>query len=192
MRDRSQRVYFAKCFGPKGDPIGAYKIGCSYGHDLRVKQLTANLPFTAEIVASVPGGFVLEAICHIPLKDEHISGEYFHASERLERIVENAVNEGFAFDYITDLGTREVPAGALQAFMKYHDVSLDDFCKVLGVSPKQYEKHLSRPRYNPRKVVAAIAIIASRRRQYVNWPNDALLGLCGEFAPAVERKRQAA
>lgn len=192
MRDRSQRVYFARCIGPRGDPIGAYKIGCSHGMDMRVRQLTANMPFTAELVASVPGSYVLEAICHLSLKADHIRGEYFHASERLERIVDYAAREGVAFSYINDLGTREVPDGALQAFMRYHDVSVEDFCEVLGGSPKQYEKQLAKPRYNPRKTVAAVAIAASRRLQYVNWPNDALLGLCGKVSPAVERRRQAA
>ena len=77
MKDISQRVYFARCIGPKGDPIGAYKVGCSYGHNDRVQQFTANLPFTAELVAVTPGSLVMEACCHLWLKPYRIAGEYF-------------------------------------------------------------------------------------------------------------------
>lgn len=181
MIDRTQRVYFAKCIGPTGDPIGAYKIGCSYGWNFRTKQISAAMPFSLEVEATVQGGFVMETAIHLCLKEDCISGEYFHARGEVLEFVKRCATTGSPFARINDAaGTDGMPDGSLEAFMKFHEVSLHDACSVLGVSVKDYEKKVAKGSFRSRKIVAAVALAAARRGQYVNWPSDALRGLLGE------------
>ena len=86
-------VYFAECIGPEG-PIGAIKIGCSYGHADRLKQISSGMPFSLELLTAVTGAQVLEKICHIAFKDANISGEYFRKTEKLLTCIEYAKARG--------------------------------------------------------------------------------------------------
>ncbi len=188
MIDRSKRVYFAKCVGPLG-PIGAYKIGCSHGWNERVKQLSANLPFTLELEASVPGGMFLEAFCHHHLKDSRIGGEYFREDERVMKVVERAAKQGCAYSYVTDSSSgRDIPEGALGAFLTYHGVTLQEVSLRLGIPFSRLERVTAKPRFQSRRLLAAAAFVAQSREQFVNWPEDALSGLLGEISPALRRR----
>lgn len=182
MKNSSRQVYFAECFGPTGAPIGAYKIGCSYGMEDRLKQIGGGLPFTLELRASVTGDLVMEKICHLALAEHKIGGEYFHASERVVNVVKYAAAHGRAFPWIEDLGESDTPDGAVKAFMDYHGVELAEVCDVLGLKPFQYEKRLADKKYKNRNMVAATAIVANRRGQYVRWPTDAMHGLLGDIS----------
>jgi hypothetical protein len=189
VSDTFRQVYFAECIGPNGQPIGAYKIGCSHGWSDRLKQISSGLPFSLELRALVLGDLVMEKICHIALKDHCISGEYFHASEKVVKVAERAAKTGRAFPMIEDLGESRVPEGAVKAFMEYHGVDLGEVCEILGFQASQYEKRLANSKYKSRNMVAAVAVVANRREQYVCWPTDAMRGLLGEVHHLVLKRR---
>lgn len=189
MSRTSRQVYFAECIGPTGTPLGAFKIGCSHGWSDRLKQISAGLPFSLELKAAVSGDLVLEKICHLALKEHRIGGEYFHASERVLKVVKYAAENGRAFSLIEDLGETSAPEGAVKAFMDYHGVDLSEVCKILGYSVSQYEKRLADKKYKSRNIVAAAAVVANRREQYVCWPTDAIRGLLGEINPTLAQAR---
>ncbi len=191
MIDRSQRVYFATCIGPLG-PMGAIKIGCSHRWNERVAGLTANLPFSLKMEASVPGGIVLEATCHLRLEKHRIGGEYFIDNEETRRMVDRAASEGQPFLYIRDDGSEYLPDGAVQAFLRFHEISLQEVSLRLGVPAKKFEAAMQKPRFHNRRVIAAAALIAAGRDQWVSWPDNAIRGLLGEVAPAIERRRSEA
>ena len=112
MIDRTPRVYFARCIGPTGDPIGAYKIGYSHGWNERVKQIGSGLPFTVEVDATVLGGRVMETALHLTLKEDCISGEYFHARGKVLELVERCATTGSPFARIRDAaGSEDLPDG---------------------------------------------------------------------------------
>lgn len=186
MKDTSQRVYFARCIDPDGNQMNAYKIGCSHGHNERLQQIASNVPFTLQLEAAVPGSEVLEAVCHLSLKEHRIAGEYFYANEQVCNVVRRAAEYGEAFYWIRDRGFHRTQDGALQAFMAYHNVSLEEVCELLGFPVSQYEKRISKPHFRSRKLVAAVAIIVSRRAQFAFWPDDALSHLLGEANPRLE------
>lgn len=191
MSQGPRQVYFAECIGPNGAPIGAYKIGCSWGHLARLKQIGSGLPFTLELRAAIPGDLVMEKICHLALKDHCISSEYFHASERVVKVAKYAAEHGRAFPLIDDLGEPSMPEGSVKAFMEYHGVDLSEVCKMLGFSLSQYEKRIADKKYKSRNLIAAAAVIANRRGQYVRWPTDAMRGLLGEVNRLVPKKAAA-
>jgi hypothetical protein len=185
----ARQVYFAECIGPTGAPMGAYKIGCSFGLEDRLYQVGATLPFTLELRAAITGDLVMEKICHLALAEHKIAGEYFHASERVLSVVKHAAKHGRAFPWIEDLGESAAPDGAVKAFMDYHGVNLADVCGILGLKPSQYEKRLAESKYRNRNMVAATAIVANRRGHYVCWPTDALRGLLGEISHQLAESR---
>jgi len=180
MMDRTQKVYFAKCIGPTGDPIGAYKVGCSHGWAVRIKQVAYNQPFSLEVEAVVPGSYMMEAAVHIILKEHRIAGEYFRSTPEVVAMVNTAANTGNPFARIKDLGSENLPDEALHALMKFHDVSLAEACEVLGISDKEYKVKAAKPRFKSSRLTAAVAIVAARRGQFVTWPTDAVRGLIGE------------
>lgn len=189
MNKGARQVYFAECIGPTGAPLGAYKIGCSYGWEDRLKQISSGLPFTLELRAAVTGDLIMEKICHLALAEHKISGEYFHASERVVKVTKFAAEKGRAFPLIEDLGESSTPEGAVQAFMNFHGVELAEVCEILGLKLSQYEKRLADQKYKNRNMIAATAIVANRRGQYVRWPTDAMLGLLGKINSQVEQAR---
>lgn len=189
MKKGVRQVYFAECLGPNGAPIGAYKIGCSHGWEDRLKQISSGLPFTLELRAAVTGDLVMEKICHLALAEHKISGEYFHASERVVKVATYAAHHGRAFPWIEDLGESDTPDGAVKAFMDYHGVELAEVCEILGYKISQYEKRLADSKYKNRNMVAAAAIVANRRGQYVCWPTDAMHGLLGDISHQVAEAR---
>lgn len=179
MIDRSERVYFARCIGPLG-PIGAIKIGCSHRWNERVKEQSANLPFDLELLASVPGGRVLEAFCHMQLKPHRIGGEFFLENEQVMKVVNRATTTGKAYYYVEDSGSSQFPDGALSAFMKFHGIALSELALKLGRPLAKFEKEAVKSNFDNCKRAAAAAFIAQSKEHFVRWPDDALRGLCGQ------------
>ena len=182
MIDTSRRVYFAKCIGPTGDEIGAYKIGCSYGHNYRVKALSANLPFTLEIQATVPGDLLLEAICHMKFREDRVGGEYFKYSEELHDFVKRASEKGFAFHFFED--NSSMRSGSDQdlvaGFLSFHGVTLDEACHRAALDPKRYRAVGDGKIKRSSKMIAGAALVAMSRQQFVVWPDDGFRGCLQE------------
>lgn len=134
---------------------------------------------------------MMEKALHLCLKDDCISGEYFHARGKVLELVDRCIATGSPFARIKDTaGSEQLPEGALQAFMEFHGVTLADACAVLGFAAKDYEKRASKKSYRSSKVVAAVALVAARRGQHVNWPSDALRGLLGQENVTLKQNRE--
>lgn len=170
MKDVSRKVYFARCIGPTGQPIGAYKIGCSYGWNDRIKTAAACLPFTLEVAAVVPGSMFMEAAVHLYLKAHRIAGEYFHANEVVEEFVARAAETGEAFNYIFDAGSDYANERAADIFLRYHGVSLSEACLRAGIPLKRYEKLKNIGK--SRRLLAGAALVAAEQGKYVHWHED--------------------
>lgn len=187
MKDNSQKVYFARCIGPRGEPIGAYKIGCSCGHNDRLQSLTANLPFTVELRAIAVGGMFMEAACHLALRQHRIAGEYFHECPEVDKFVDRVARTGDAFYRISESADRYdrigFPTDLITPFMAYHGVTLADACRRMGTTTSRYEKVKSLGKN--RKLAAAVALVAAERGQFVSWPADVIRAMQGEHSPAL-------
>jgi hypothetical protein len=169
--------------------MGAIKVGCSYGWQDRITSVARNLPFSLEPIAVVQGHLVMEKAVHIYLRKHRIDGEYFHENDVVTKFLDGVVSRGCAFHYFHDMGSDHTPDGAVDAFMKYHGISLREVCDLLEVPIKRYEK---RGNSKPNKsIVAATALLAQKDARYVTWPDDALRGLLGEVH-YVLRKEEAA
>lgn len=184
MKDVSRKVYFARCIGPRGEPMGAYKIGCSFGHNDRIKAQTVSLPFSLELVAVTPGGRVMETACHMWLRDHRIGGEYFLDSPDVQAMVDRAAETGEAFSRIHDDGSDDhhsvTQDKIVGAFMAYHKVSLVDACAYAKVPVRRFQSSGAKKTL---KLAAAAALIASNQGHNVSWPLDAFAGLEGRIAP---------
>lgn len=185
MSGHPRQVYFARCIGPTGEPIGAIKVGCSYGFSDRLAAIGRNQPFKLEAIASVPGHLVLEKACHLYLRRHRIDGEYFHENEAVMSFINRAKEAGGAFYYFTDSGFDHLPEKSVEAFMGYHGVSIEDVCEFLSVPVKRHKGKLD-GKHNV-AIVAATAILAQSEGRFVHWPGDALRGLCGELHPLIPR-----
>lgn len=182
--NRLRQVYFARCIGPHKTPMGAIKIGCSYGHELRLQSIARNQPFTLELITAVPGEMVTEAMVHLYLSRHRIDGEFFHENQVVMRYVEQVAARGAAFHYIEDAGNADhLPAKALEAFMRYHGISLDEVARYLQRDLKHLVGKLEGVRN--RNIVAATAILAQTDGRYVSWPRDCIFGLLGEVHPSI-------
>jgi hypothetical protein len=178
---RVRTVYFARCLTPFGTPMGAIKIGCSYGHEDRLRAVAANQPYSLQLIGAVPGEYVTEAMVHLYLKRHRISGEFFHENRYVMKFVESAVERGTAFQFINDVGAGDnLPDEALNAFMEYHGLTLEMVCEYLERDPAIYRGKA--PPKN-RKLLAAALIMAQRADgpggRYVYWPADVVHGLLG-------------
>jgi len=181
--NKLRNVYFARCLTPFGTPLGAIKIGCSYGHELRLKNIASNQPYSLELIGVVPGQMITEAMCHIYLKRHRIAGEFFYENPVVMSFVDSAVERGRAFFFIDEAGTSDyLPSPALEAFMNYHGITVDDVCAFLERDPAAYRGKLNE--LKNRRFIAAALIVAQRADgpggRFVSWPNDCVLGLIGQ------------
>jgi hypothetical protein len=179
--NRPRTVYFARCLSPWGTPMGAVKIGCSYGHELRLKAVAANQPFTMELLTTVPGEMQMEATVHLHLRKHRISGEFFHENAYVMAYIERVKERGSAFAHIEAPSQGDsVPEGALEGFLKFHALPVGRIFDFLGHPPQRGFKIGNTTN---RKVVAAALLVAGSEGQYgrnVQWPADCLRGLLGE------------
>lgn len=187
-------VYFAACLGPFGQPIGAYKIGHSANIESRMRSVASTLPFSLECVATVPGGYFMETLIHLYLKDHRIRGEYFRVNDATDTFIRKAVERGQAFNYIQDEGLSDwfdlaQKAKLRDAFLRYHKVRLEEAADYLGSSIDR-----CRTDGHAMKVICAAAIVAQRRPypQTSNFHVDIIRALLGEVHWAVRRKAIAA
>ena len=189
MKDASRKVYFARCVNHRGQPIGAYKIGCSSDHIGRMRSVANTLPFSLELVAVTPGSLMMEAACHLRLREHRVGGEYFSDADEVEKFVRRVAETGNAFYYIKDSAGdhhRLEQSDLLTPFMEYHGVTLKEACLRMGTTVDRYEKLKSFGKN--RRLIAAAALVAASREQYVNWPIDVILGLKGERAVSHARR----
>jgi hypothetical protein len=175
MIDR--RVYFARCIGPWGTPLGAIKVGCSHVPESRLKSVATCQPYTIEVLAIVPGGFVMEAVVHQYLRKHRISGEFFHENAFVAGYVDAVAHRGAAFEDIeADPQGDVVPTGAFDGFLKYHGLTIEQVSEYLG-----RQRVVANTASN--KVIAGALLLANRSSSYgrsVQWPADCLRGLLGE------------
>lgn len=75
----TQSIYFARCVGTEG-PI---KIGCSTDPERRVLTLSTWAPFPIEVIATIPGNYILERRVHAHFADLHSHREWFRADQRI-------------------------------------------------------------------------------------------------------------
>lgn len=98
---RPQVVYFAK---PIGFP-GPIKIGCTCWPEQRVKDLSVWSPFPIELLAVIPGTFLLERNLHDCFADVHSHREWFQPSDKLLSGIE-ALIAGKPIEQAFDLSAR--------------------------------------------------------------------------------------
>lgn len=78
-------IYFAKAV-----TSGNIKIGFTRSPAKRLSQLQANLDQDVEMLATMPGGFTLEASLHAKFIASRISGEWFKPTEDLVNYIKTA------------------------------------------------------------------------------------------------------
>lgn len=183
--NRPRMVYFARCLGPWGTPMGAIKVGCSYGHELRVKAISSNQPYSLELITAVPGEMLLETLVHLYLQKHRIAGEFFHENAYVTEYLEGVIERGTAFVQMDAPPQGDyLPDGSLDAFLKYHGLTLNRVFEFLGREPKVIADI---GRMKNRKLIAAAMLIARWEGdgRYVHWPADCVRGLLGEVHPHV-------
>lgn len=178
MTPQGQEIYMAACIGPNGDRMGAYKFGCSAGWSDRVKAVTANLPFTLEVEAVVPGGLFIEYACHLHLRDYRIAREYFRDCEEVRAFIAAAARRGHAFESIREYDDIDVSfVECVAGFMSHHGISIDDACRRGGLTKTYYANKAGDLVKPSRKLLAAAALVAAERGHSVRWPGDGARGL---------------
>jgi hypothetical protein len=182
----ASRVYFARCVGPFGQPLGAIKIGFSTVPSHRIVSAARCQPYTLDLIGSIEGGWATEALLHLALRAHRIDGEFFHDNPYVRSTIERALELGRPLYYVTmGSGGDYLPLAATEAFMRYHGIALDDAAKFLGLSLKYYEGQLEKPN---RRLIAATALLAQKNRRFVSWPADCVRGLLGQIHPDIRPK----
>lgn len=180
---RLRHVYFARCLTPFCAPIGAIKVGCSYGHDLRLKSIVSSQPYKLELIGVVPGEMITEAMVHLYLRKHRIAGEFFHENPVVTEFVTDAIERGSAFHFIDETGAGDnLPGGSLSAFMSYHGITIEEVCEYLGRDPKPFVGKVGTIQNH--KIIAGALIVAQRADgrdgRFVAWPADCIRGLLGQ------------
>lgn len=191
-------VYYARCLTPWGTPMGAIKIGCSYGHELRLKAITSTQPYDLELLAAVPGEMVMEALVHLYLSKHRIRGEFFHDNAFVRRYIDLVAARGTAFYWMDAAPMGDsLPDEAFQAFLAYHGLTIEEVCEFLGRDPKLVARQ--KGGLTSRKIIAGAILMArgdlNRDGRMVQWPLDAIRGLLGLRHPSlapIEDQREAA
>jgi hypothetical protein len=183
---RRQEVYFARCMTPFGTPMGAIKVGCSHGHELRLRAIGSNQPYNLNLIGTVPGGWITEAMVHLYLRRHRVAGEFFFDNQYVVSFVEAALSRDRAFHFIEDAGSGDnLPAEAFAAFMDYHGLTIELVCEYLERDPSPYVGKVSG--LKNRKLIAGALIAAQRADgpcgRYVHWPRDCIFGLLGQRHP---------
>lgn len=102
MSDKSLTfIYFMRPIGQ----LGPVKVGCSIQPLSRLAQYQAWSPIPLEVFFSFPGGPKIEAALHAHLADTFSHHEWFHASEKLQRIVAG-LRDGRAWGDLITLGQK--------------------------------------------------------------------------------------
>lgn len=76
-------VYIARAVG-----TAWVKIGMSRNVTERLRKIEECQPFDLELLATLPGGRLREGLMHATFKADHIRGEWFTCSDRINRLVE--------------------------------------------------------------------------------------------------------
>lgn len=94
-------VYFLRPVGMEG-PV---KIGCADIPELRLNEFLTWSPFPLEIVATVVGTYNLEQNLHECFADQHSHREWFHASPKLTKLIDD-LRAGIPIEMAVDLSAR--------------------------------------------------------------------------------------
>lgn len=95
-------IYFIKPVGMDG-PV---KIGISARPESRMQQMLEWSPFDLEIVHVIPGDYFLEKAIHQSLCNDHLRREWFEATPRIVRLLED-LRRGVAIEDAVDLARVE-------------------------------------------------------------------------------------
>ena len=164
-------IYFADCKGPKGDPLGAIKIGYSSTPDIRCRRMLGSYPFQLNMIGQVPGGFLTEKMCHLELQKHRINLEFFHSEKDVTEFVENALRRGKAFDKFEDKSSRmEIEPNDILNFLSEYKITIERVCQRLGVRPDYFSRNLQNSMYKNNRLVAAAALEALNDGYTVEWP----------------------
>ena len=150
-------VYFAECMGPDGSPIGAIKIGCSGNVKLRAQRLAAGQPYSCNVLATCPGGFLEEAFLHEWLRHDQIDGEFFRDTAEVRRLV-SSTRETARFPapvYGGMVPLRWIDQTGVENFLAAHRLDLETAARLTGRDLVFFEAGV-RQKVPPRKLVAAL------------------------------------
>lgn len=180
-------IYFAACITPGGTLLGAIKVGCAANPAKRAMQLSSGQPYTCDVLATCPGGFLEEAVLHEWLLSESISGEFFRDGPKVRALI-TSVRETSCFP----LPLAHAPNVRLVTwfdklgiahFMDAHGLTHREAAKLTGrrLTFFQAGEAAKKP---PRRYVAALAVAAIRKGHSVSWEADFLAGPPPELARA--------
>ncbi len=166
-------VYFAGCYAPDGYDMKVVKIGCANDPAQRVQMVQTGQPFDCRLLAQMPGDTFMEYFVHMWLRDERISGEYFHMRGKTIELVNYVARHGRHPFPIEKVG----PEGwfttlDLVQFMDRHDIDLADVKKHAGITCNGYEALLKREKCGNRRFLAALCVTAVKRGISIAWPTD--------------------
>ncbi len=168
-------IYFAACKAPNGSDIGAIKVGCSANVKKRAKALSAGQPYTCTILATCPGSFLEEAVLHEWLRADQISGEFFHDTAEVRRLI-SSTRETSRMPVRIEAGTvplRWIDQGGTANFMAAHGLTVDEAVKLTGRHVAFFMAGL-RQKVPSRRLVASLAVAALKKGHAVNWEADFL------------------
>lgn len=170
------RIYFARCIAANGADMGAIKIGCSCDVERRQSQVETLLPFSMETIATCPGDFFDEYLLHFWLRNDRISGEYFHDRGEVMRLAERATRTGkFPLDIEIrrpDDWTDWVKMSDAIQFMDQYGLTLADVAGESQSKLRTYDQHIKKDDVPNRRFVAALIVAALRKGNAVRWPSD--------------------
>lgn len=180
------KVYFAGCYAPDGYDMKVVKIGCANDPAKRVQMVQTGQPFECRLLAQMPGDTFMEYFVHMWLRQDHISGEFFHHRDETRRLIDFVSERGrhpFPIDW-------RAPEGGFKTldvvqFMGRHEITLRDVRKIAGVTCFGYDAMLKKDRCGNRRFLAALAVTAVRKGIRLRWPTDFR-------APAIPVPEQAA
>jgi hypothetical protein len=168
-------IYFAECIAPDGKPFGAVKIGCSHNVKVRLQKLSAGQPYSCNVLASCPGGFLEEAFLHEWLRADQISGEFFRDTAEV-RSLASSTRETNRFPLPVVVGSvpiRWIDQSGVGNFLAAHDLTVEQAVELTGRDPMFFAAGL-RQKVPQRRLVASLAVAAVRKGDTVDWSADFL------------------
>jgi len=165
-------VYFAKCIAANGMDMDCIKIGLSHEPVDRVVSVSIQLPFSCELIASVPGDVFLEHFVHMWLRSHKVGGEYFHARGEVLQIAEYARQHGKLPFKVYETGEDNWHRVDVPSYMSKHGITFKEVERLSGVTAGLYRKLIERKPCGNRRFLAALAVTAIKRGLSVTWQRD--------------------
>lgn len=167
------KVYFATCHAPDGYDMKVVKIGCAADPEKRVKMVQTGQPFDCRLVTSMPGDLFMEYFVHMWLRQERISGEFFHMRGRAVELIDYVSrHRRHPFPLKNTGPERSFRTLDVVQFMDRHGISLADVKKAAGITCNGYEALLKKEKCGNRRFLAALCVTAVKRGVSIAWPRD--------------------